>query len=114
MKEKKKQAQRLYRHYVDGSGRFMTEKYRILQLMLVPLAYKIEQDGVPGSERDVPAAWIGRPRAAELWTRDPDPEKAYAALLGSARKDLDDARGRLAMYERLYEKLSAAERRPCI
>lgn len=103
---------RLYRHYVADSGKFETECYAIRQLRLVPSAHQVEKENIPDDVRDVPAAWIGRPRAAELWTSDPDPDKAYALLLSSAEKDLETARGRLAVYENVYAKLARAERRP--
>lgn len=101
----------LYRHYVDKAGAFRTERYKILQLMLIPSAYRIVPDGTDGDARDLPAGWVGVPRAAELWTADPDPDKAYGKLLSSAKKDMETARGRLAVYEGLYEKLKNAERR---
>lgn len=102
----------LYRHYVTDDGKFKTARYAIRQRRLVPSAYQVEREAGPDDIRDVPAAWIGRPRAAELWTSDPDPDKAYALLLSSAEKDLETARGRLAVYENIYAKLVRAERRP--
>lgn len=108
---KAKTNDRLYRHYVDGNGAFRTECYSIAQLLLVPSAYRLVRGDARDETVDIPAAWVGNPRAAELWTADPDPDRAYDKLLSSAKKDMETARGRLAVYEGLYEKLKNAERR---
>ena len=101
---------KLYRHYADGCGTFRTERYAIVSLKLIPSAYCVKPDS-GGDAIDVPSAWVGSPRAAELWTTEPDPDKAYRILLESAEKDLANARGRLAVYEGLYEKIKNSERR---
>ena len=103
---------KLYRHYVDGAGKFATESWTVEKKSFHGQKYSVRSDADPDKTMDVPMAWINMPRAAELWTFRPDPKAAYALLLASAEKDLSNAKGRLDVYEGICKKLrSAGEKR---
>lgn len=107
-KQTEKHDTKLYRHYVDADGKFATESWTVEKKSFNRQVYDARNDADPGSTIEVPLAWIGCPRAAELWSLDADPDAAYMQMLSSAAKDLSNAQGRLEVYDGLYRKLQAA------
>ncbi len=103
----KSEQQKKYYRFKAMPGGLTCEGYTQESLDIIAGRMRLVPD-LGGEPVSVDTRWLEKPRAAELWTKDSDPNKAYARLLASAERDAENARGRLAVYDRLLGQIQSA------
>lgn len=89
------------------NGQFTKKEYGIKGFRLFGGQYDLV--GADGRESTCSASWLEVPRAASLWTADPDPGRAYNVLLTSAQKDLQSAADRMKVFAAVLDRIMDAD-----